>query len=232
MTSVTIDLPDDVMAEAAQDFFASEWADAREEAGFTFAAGTEITEVCPTQDADKLLELVRPYVARLVHAWGMGVGKMFRLMDIPVEDWADAIYYVLMSCRGHGVGLEDDYGDHIDIAESRLGKAIDPSPFNSEFSEFSDLAYEAVEAEAWRPDDDPDPDGAFLPGDRVHVEARMPSGDRLKGTGVVVRCCSPGEYSNAEEGVIVTMDESEGVEPWSCSGRTVFVDADECEGVE
>jgi hypothetical protein len=150
MTSETIDLPDDVMAQAAQDFFAAEWASAMEEAGLSFAAGTEITEVCPTQDADKLLELVRPYVARLVHAWGRGVGEMFHLMDIPEHEWAEPLYYILMSCRGHGVGLEDDHGDHIDIAESRLGKAIDPSPFDSEFSEFSDLAYEVVEAEARR----------------------------------------------------------------------------------
>src|SRR3954451_616301 len=64
MTSETIDLPDDVMAEAAQDFFASEWASAREEAGFSFPPGTEITEVCPTQDASRLLELVRPYIVR------------------------------------------------------------------------------------------------------------------------------------------------------------------------
>src|SRR3954469_19948000 len=121
MTSETIDLPDAVMAEAAQDFFAAEWASAREEAGFSFAAGTEITEVCPAQDTAKLLELVRPYIARLVHAWGMGVGEMFAIMDIPEGEWADALYYTLMSCRGHGVGLEDDHGDNIDIASARLG---------------------------------------------------------------------------------------------------------------
>src|SRR3954451_20645548 len=59
-TNATIDLTDDMMADAAQTFFASEWADAREEAGFSFAAGTEITEVCPDQDKEKLLDLVRP----------------------------------------------------------------------------------------------------------------------------------------------------------------------------
>ncbi len=232
MTSETIDLTDDVMAEAAQDFFASEWASTWEEAGFSFGAGTEITEVCPTQDADKLLELVRPYVARLSRAWDRGVGEMFRLMDIPEGEWANALYYMLMGCRGHGVGLEDDHGDNIDIAEARLGIGIDPSPFHSEFTEFADLASGVVEAEARTPDDDPDPDDPFHPGDRVHVDAQMPSGDRLKGTGMVIRCRPAGECNNAEEGVIVTMDESEGVEPWSCSGRTVFVDADECECVE
>src|SRR3954451_21334621 len=78
MTSETIDLPDDVMAEAAQDFFAAEWASAMEGGGFSFAAGTEITEVCPPQDTAELLELVRPYVVRLARAWGMGVEEMFR----------------------------------------------------------------------------------------------------------------------------------------------------------
>src|SRR5262245_18654116 len=103
-----IDLPDDVMARAAQSFFAAEWADAREAAGLRFRPGTEITAVCPAQDAAKLLRLVRPHVARLARAWGRGVGKMFRLMEIPEDEWADTLYLVLMSCRGHGVGLADD----------------------------------------------------------------------------------------------------------------------------
>ena len=31
--------------------------------------------------------------------------------------------------------------------------------------------------------------------------------------------------------MIVAMDESEGVEPWSYSGRAVLVDTDECEWI-
>src|SRR3954464_4093728 len=100
--SETIELSDDVLSEAAQSFFASEWASAREEAGFSFSAGTEITEVCPDQDTDKLLELIRPYVADLARAWGRSVGEMFTLMEIDEEEWAEALYYVFMSCRGHG----------------------------------------------------------------------------------------------------------------------------------
>jgi hypothetical protein len=80
--TATIELGDDLMAEAAQDFFASEWADAREEAGFSFAAGQEITEICPDQSREKLLELIRPYVADLARAWGRSVGEMFSLMEI------------------------------------------------------------------------------------------------------------------------------------------------------
>ena len=178
-----------------------------------------------------MLELVRPYIARLDREWGLGIGEMFRLMDIPEGKWADALYYVLMGCRGHGVGLADDFGDSIQVAEEKLGRGIDPSPFDDEFNDIADLASEVVEAEARRPDDDHDPDGAFLPGDRVHVEARMPSGDRLKGTGIVIRCGSPGEVNNATEGVIVALVESEGIEPWSYSGRAVLVDADECEWI-
>lgn len=222
--NATIDLDDDALSEAAQYFFASEWADAREEAGFTFAAGTEITEVCPQQATEKLLELVRPYVADLTTAWGVNVAEMFALMEIPEDEWADALYYVLMGCRGHGVGLEDDHDENIEIARAKLGIEIDPSPFHSEFTEFADLASEVVEAEALTPD--PDPDDTFQTGDQVRVEARMPSGDTLKGNGTVVRCSRDGD------GLIVTMDEGEGIDPWSYSGRTVFVDTDECERAE
>jgi hypothetical protein len=225
-----IDLDDYTLSEAAQYFFASEWADAREEAGFTFAARTEITEVCPKQASEKLLELVRPYVTDLELAWGRSVGEMFTLMEIPEGEWAEALYYVLMGCRGHGVGLEDDHGENIEIARAKLGFEIDPSPFHSEFTEFADLAYEVVEAEALKPDTDPDPDDTFQTGDRVRVEARMPSGDTLIGMGVFVHRYPAGEHGNADEGVIVTMeDDGDGVEPWSYSGRTVLVEAKECE---
>lgn len=229
--TATIELGDDVMSEAAQSFFASEWADAREEAGFCFAAGQEITAICPDQSRGKLLELIRPHVADLARAWGRSVGEMFALMEIPEDDWGDALYYVLMGCRGHGVGLEDDHGENIEIARAKLGIEIDPSPFHSEFTGFSELAYEVVEAEALTPDTDPDPDDTFQPGDRVRVDARMPSGDRLKGTGKVVRFYLPGEQNNAVGAVVVTMDDGKGVETWSYSGRTVFVDAEECESI-
>jgi hypothetical protein len=228
-----IDLDDDTLSEAAQYFFASEWADAREESGFSFAAGTEITEVCPDQDTGRLLELIKPYVADLARAWGRGVGEMFTLMEIPEDEWAEALYYVLMGCRGHGVGLEDDHGENIEIARAKLGFEIDPSPFYSEFAEFADLAHEVVEAEALTPDTDADPDDTFQTGDRVRVEARMPSGDTLIGMGVFVRRYPAGDHGNADEGVIVTMeDDGDGVEPWSYSGRTVFVEGHECARTE
>jgi hypothetical protein len=227
--NATIDLDDDLMSEAAQNFFASEWADAWEEAGFTFAAGTEITEVCPLQATQKLLELVRPYVADLDLSWGRSVGEMFTLMEIPEGEWAEALYYVLMGCRGHGVGLEDDHGENIEIARAKLGFEIDPSPFHSEFTEFADLAHEVVEAEALMPDTNPDPNDTFQTGNRVRIETRMPSGDTLKGIGGFVRYYPSGDHGNADEGVIVRMDDSDSIEPWSYSGRTVFVESHECE---
>jgi hypothetical protein len=226
------DLPDDVMAQAAQDFFASEWADAREESGFSFPPRTEITEVCPEQDHATLLELIRPYIDRLAEAWGRGGGAMFSLMEISEDEWADALYYVLMGCRGHGVSLDDDYGDNIDIAKDRLGSDLDSSPFHSEFSEFCDLAYEVVETDARKPDPDPDPDALWLPGDRVRVDARMPTGDRLRGTGTVLRSVSPSDLHHGDSGVIVTIhDDDQHVEPWSYAGRTICVGEDECESL-
>ncbi len=225
----TIDLPDDVMIQAAQDFFASEWGSAREEAGFRFRPGTNVNDECPSQHGAKLLELVQPYVTRLAEFWGMGVSEMFDLMEITEGRWADALYYVLMGCRGHGVCLADDFGDNISIAEDKLGKAIDPSPFLSEFMDFCDLAADVVEAEALRPDDDPEPQAPLRPGDRVEVEARMPTGDRLKGTGTVVCWLPEGNGLSYGEGVIVTMDEDDPVEPWSYRGRTCFVETADCD---
>jgi hypothetical protein len=224
-----IDLDDDVMARAAQDLFASEWASSREEAGFRFRPGANITADCPAQDRAKLLEMVRPYVTRIAQSWDMGVGEMFNLMEIPEIRQADALYYIMMSCRGHGIGLADHFGQNIEIAEDKLARGIDSSPFDSEFMGFGDLASEVVEAEALKPEDDPDPDAPFQPGDRVRVEARMPTGDRLRGHGTVVRWLPGGNALTYGEGVIVTMGDDEGLEPGSYQGRTIFVEADECE---
>jgi hypothetical protein len=226
-----IDLPDAVMARAAQDFFATEWASAREAAGFRFRPGTEITADCPPQDPATLLRLIRLCVARLARAWGMGVGEMFALMEIPQDEWSDALYYVLMSCRGHGVSLADDFGPNIEIAESNLGRGIDLSPFHDDFIDFYILASEVVETDARRPDDDPDPHAPFRPGDRVRVATPMPTGDRLTGTGTVVRWIAQGDPLNASEGAIVAMDDDEQVEPWCYRGMAVFVGRCKCEAI-
>lgn len=224
-----IDLPDAVLARAAQDFFVAEWASAGEAAGFRFRPGVEITSLCPAQDAATLLRLVRPHVARLARCWGMGVGAIFRLMEIPEGRWADALYLVLMGCRGHGIGLADDFGPNVGAAEGRLGRGIDPSPFCDEFLDFYGLASEVVEAEARRPDDDPDPDSPIRPGDRVQVSTRLPTGDRVTGTGTVVRWIARGAPLNAGGGVVVAMDDGEHVEPWCYRGAAIFVPPDECE---
>lgn len=226
-----IDLPDAVLARAAQDFFAAEWASAREAAGFRFRPGTNITDACPVQDAATLLRLVRPHVTRLARAWGLGVGAMFGLMEIPVDRQADALYLVLMSCRGHGIGLADDYANNITVAEDRLGRGIDPSPFCDDFLDFYELASEVVEADARRSDDDPDPDDPFRPGERVRVEARLPTGDRVTGTGTVVRTVGGHDPLDADEGVIVAMDDGEHVEPWCYRDMVLFIPHGECEAI-
>ncbi len=229
MKNETIDLPDDVMARAAQSFFATEWASAREAAGFRFRPGADITADCPSQEPATLLRLIRPYVARLARAWGMDVGEMFRLMEIPEGRWADALYYVLMACRGHGVGLADHFGSNIDIAETRLGRGIDLSPFTDDFIDFYCLASDVVDAEARRPDGDPDPGAPFRSGDRVRVDARLPTGDRATGTGTVVRWIAECDPLSACEGAVVAMDESEMVNPWCYRGMAILVPQGECE---
>jgi hypothetical protein len=229
MTTEVIDLPDDVMARAAQGFFATEWASAREAAGFRFRPGTDITADCPPQDPAKLLPLIRPYVAGLARAWGMDVGEMFRLMEIPEGRWADALYYALMACRGHGIGLADSFGSSIEIAESKLCRGIDLSPFCDDFIDFYCLAADAVEAEVRRPDDDPDPQAPFRSGDRVRIDSRLPTGDRATGTGTVVRWIAKGDPMSNCEGAVVAMDEAEMVNPWCYRGMAIFVPQGECE---
>lgn len=231
MTTDTINSLDDMFSRAAQSFFAAEWADAREAAGFRFRPGTEITALCLAQDAATLLRLIRPHVARLARAWGLSVGEMFRLMEIPEGEWADALYLVLMGCRGHGVGLADDYADNIAKAERKLGRAIDPSPFDDDFMDFFILASEVVEAEARRPDDDPDPDAPSRPGDRVQVDTRLPTGDRVIGTGSVVRRIAEGDPLAAGTGLVVAMDEGEHVEPWCYRGAPILVPPGEVEAI-
>jgi hypothetical protein len=71
-----------------------------------------------------------------------------------------------------------------------------------------------VENDARRPDHDPDPDAPFQPGDRVRVATRMPTGDRVTGTGSVVRWIAEGNPLSAGAGVVVAMDDGEQVEPW------------------
>lgn len=229
MTTETIDLPDEVMARAAQDIFATEWASAREAAGFRFRPGTDITADCPPQDPATLIRLIRPYVARLARAWETGVGAMFRLMEIPDGRWADALYYVLMSCRGHGIGLADSFETKIDIAESKLCRGIHLSPFCDDFIDLYSLASDVVEADARRPDDDPDPQAPFRSGDRVQVETRLPTGDLATGTGTVVRWIAGGDPLSTCEGAVVAMDDDERVEPWCYRGMAIFVPQGECE---
>jgi hypothetical protein len=229
MTNETIDLPDDVMARAAQDFFATEWASAREAAGFRFRPGTDITADCPPQDPATLIRLIRPYVARLARAWETCVGTTFRLMEIPEGRWAEALYYVLMACRGHGVGLADPFETNIDIAESKLCRGIDLSPFTDDLLDFYCLASDVVEAEARRPGTDHDAGPPFRSGDRVRVDTRLPTGDRATGTGTIVRWVVAGDPLSGCEGAVVAMDEDEQTEPWCYRGMAIFVPQGECE---
>ena len=159
----------------------------------------------------------------------MGVGEMFCLMEIPEGRLADALYFVLMGCRGHGIGLADDFAPNIEDAEGRLGGGIDPSPFCDDFMDFYGLASEVVDTEARRTDNAPDPDSPIRPGDRVQVSTRLPTGDRVTGTGTVVRWIADDDTLNAGGGVVVAMDDGEHVEPSCYRGTALFVPPGECE---
>lgn len=184
-------------------------------------AGTDVTTVCPRQDTATLLRLVRPYVARLAECWGKPVDALLRLMDIPEIATVNVLACILMSCRGHGIGLEDDYGANMDVAEAKLGRPIDASPFLSECTEFGELAAAVVDAELLKQDYERDLNAPFQRGDRVRIKStRLPTGDRLDGTGTVIR------FHRAQQRVVVTLEEH--VDPWAYSGRTVLVEPDDC----
>jgi len=96
-----------------------------------------------------------------------------------------------MGCLGHGVGLEDEHADALDRASEVLlgdkGGAFDPRPFDTEGSEWADMAFEAVQARLAEPAD-AEEGWPYQPGEEVEFEARMGTGDTLEGAGTVVKC--------------------------------------------
>ena len=214
-----------VLIEAANGIFACQWADEYERAGLNFAAGTEIMDVYPDQDEDLMVKMITPYVDRLEKGWKRSVSEMFTLMEIPEDEWGNALYYVFMSCLGHGVGLGDDYSENISLAEDKIG-AIDQSPFNSEFQDFSDLAYEIVLRNLLEPSD-PKPEDEFKPGDRVVIdEARHNSGDKINGNGTVVKMIKG--RRDDEMQVVVTLDADDSTTHGYQGGTYVFDSNEVC----
>jgi hypothetical protein len=156
-------LSDRVLLDGGFWLYCSEYADEFEAHGGSFGPGAEITHCVDRPPDEKLLPIMRGYEKKLADAWGRPVEEVFGLMGLEETDYADALYYTLMACRGHGVGLQDDYGDAIDRYESATGVELDTSPIRTELLELNGLASELLEV----PDEEYgvyDSDGKLLEG--------------------------------------------------------------------
>jgi len=104
------------------------------------------------------LELVATiaYMAgQCTHAWKYDIGLVFHHMGLESDkDLADALYYLLMGCFGHGVSLEDfsyERGDLLEKVEKKLGsivpKTFDPAPCHfDQHEQLYNIAAEKMES--------------------------------------------------------------------------------------
>ncbi len=137
-------LDDDTLLEAGHPLWCSEFADEYERQGNGFGAGVELTEVIDRLARGVLLPIMRRYERKLADAWGRTPMEVFDLMGLAESDYADALYYTLMACRGHGVGLEDDFQEGIDQFKRTTGESLDTSPIHTELTDLAEAAYELL----------------------------------------------------------------------------------------
>lgn len=135
-------LPASVLIQAGQVLYKSEYADEFEDRGQSFPFGTNISDYVADVSSRRILHIMMDYELRLARAWGKSPAEVFELMG--VIDPADALYYTLMACRGHGIGLEDDYGEELSQYWVETGERLDTAPFHFEMTEMRDLASEVL----------------------------------------------------------------------------------------
>jgi hypothetical protein len=100
---------------------------------------------------DEILWITAYQAGRVAQAWGYDPGLVFYHGGIPEGDESTALYYVLMSCLGHGTGIDDRYPDAMDRASDILnrlsGGSIAETPFYDEMADLMDLVYQAIQLE-------------------------------------------------------------------------------------
>jgi len=136
-----MELERDVVIEASQLVFASFWADAYERNGDSLS-GTEITDVAPRGDEVELRCIMQRYIGRIEAAWQSSIGLAFYHMGLSDAQATDALYRLVMSCIGHGIGIEDDYAAELNRARSILKLELKTCPCHFEGTEWFDLAWD------------------------------------------------------------------------------------------
>ena len=83
-------------------------------------------------DADTLLELVAnvgEIIGAVATVWQQDVWLVFYHMGLRTDEaQADALYYLVMSVFGHGIGLDDDHSEMLAHAERKLHGSFPASP--------------------------------------------------------------------------------------------------------
>lgn len=138
-------LSNEVLLEAGHPLYCSAYASEYEETGKHFPPGSELTEEIPPAAPHKLLQIMQRYELQLADAWGVSPKEVFEGMGLDETEWPDALYYTLMSCLGHGVGLQDDYGDAFDKFNESRPSALDAAPFHTEGNDLHELALTRIE---------------------------------------------------------------------------------------
>lgn len=137
-------------SRAARLLYCAVFADVFEEYGGSWGPGTEITQFVQHPLEEHYRPLIYTLIGRLWQAWGMDPGLVFWHMnngvapdDRQAGEW---LYYLFMSCMGHGVGIRDDYSEAFDQAIAKLQIRCERphAPFHFEDNEWRDLADRAL----------------------------------------------------------------------------------------
>ena len=115
-------LQTETIMNAARDLLECAILDLADDAdgGTTFseelASAGEVVARVLGENAVEVAAVVGRLVGRIEQAWGHEAGLVFYHMGLTGDQQADALYRVLMSCMGHGIGIEDHWSEEFDNA--------------------------------------------------------------------------------------------------------------------
>jgi hypothetical protein len=140
----------DAIRGAIHTIFAGEFASEAEERGHRLPCGQEMNldNWAPRQDDRIMLPFAWYLLGRVEQAWGHSVGLVFHHggIDRYSEDQEHALADLFLGLTGSGVGLEDDFSQHLVKAAAVLnrydkeGQEFDPRPYDEEMTPIRDLA--------------------------------------------------------------------------------------------
>lgn len=87
-------------------------------------------EAILTHDESLVMFVMGTYIGAISKGWGISLGLVFYHMGILAseDEAAKVLYRLIMSCWGHGIGIDDDHSNEFDQACGILQIKRDPSP--------------------------------------------------------------------------------------------------------